>query len=195
VEELSILGQGDPADLVNRFFANYDLPAYARRAREVQDAHENLLARCRSQREEWLQLVRLRVGVLRALAGDWPALRPLLKQDQDLAALQQLHDELAPRLKMPVEPTTSQRALLRALEELRDSMLRFNRRWEEFLPTVDLSRVNHLRDGYNRYFLLEKECAVRSVRLARQGFVRLEPVTVADLATTFPLLLVPNLQA
>jgi len=176
VEEIPIVGRDDPADIVKRFIANYDAPAYARRARAVEDAYDQLIGRCRRQRDEWLALVRLRVGVLRALSGDWQALRALV-DGRALIRLAQLHDELAPQLRVPVEPATSERALTRALDELRESIERFNRRWAEYLPTVDL---------------LEKECVVRSARLARQGFQRLEPLTTEHLAALMPLLPVPH---
>jgi hypothetical protein len=70
---------------------------------------------------------------------------------------------------------------------------RFNRRWEAFLPTVDLTSLNRLREGYNRYYLLEKECAVRSVVVARRGFSPLPPLTQTDLAALLPCLPVPQL--
>jgi hypothetical protein len=73
------------------------------------------------------------------------------------------------------------------------SLQRFNRRWQEFLPTVDLTRVNDLRAGYNRYYVLEKECAVRSAALARRGFTPLEPFTTDQLFALMPLLPVPQL--
>ena len=38
------------------------------------------------------------------------------------------------------------------------------------MPSIDLTHVNKLRDGYNRYYVLEKECALRNVRLAALGF-------------------------
>ena len=81
------------------------------------------------------------------------------------------------RLRMPVPSTRSLRVLRRALHELRASIIRFNERWNAFLPTVDLSELNAQREAYNRYYLLEKECALRSARLARQGFRRLEPLS------------------
>jgi hypothetical protein len=74
------------------------------------------------------------------------------------------------------------------LAELRESLELFNRRWDAFLPTLDLRHVNELRDGYNRYFVLEKECAVRSARVAREGFVPLSPLTVQELFRHLPLL-------
>jgi hypothetical protein len=192
VDEILIPGRDDMHDLVKRFMSHYDAPAYARRARQVQDAYDHLLGRCRRQREEWLPMARLRLGLLRGLAGEWGTLRPLLADDLQIAVLQERETALAPRLRVPVEPTASRRTHEQALQELRESLERFNRRWQEFLGKVDVTRVNELRDGYNRYYLLEKECAFRSPRLARQGFRRLEPLTLDDLAAVLPPLPVPR---
>jgi hypothetical protein len=191
LDEILIPGRDDPQDLVKRFLSHYDAPAYARRARNVQEAYDHLLARCRRQRDEWLFMVRMRLGQLRGLAGEWVALRPMLADDDQVRILHELEGILAPRLRAPVVTTSSARVLARTLEELRDSLERFNRRWQDFLPQVDLTRVNELRDGYNRYYLLEKECAFRSPRLARQGFRRLEPLSHDDLAAALPMLPVP----
>ena len=69
------------------------------------------------------------------------------------------------QIRAHVRPSSSGRVLQRALGELKESIERFNRRWQEFLHQVDLTHVNRLRDGYNRYYLLEKECAVRTFAL------------------------------
>jgi hypothetical protein len=172
----------------------YDVPAYVRRARAVEGAFQDLLARCRAQKEEWAALIRLRVGQLFALAGTPEALQPLLADESDLRQLCQLHAEMAPELRVPVEPTRSRWALRTALGELIDSIERFNRRWEPFLLEQDLSYINELRDGYNLYYVLEKECAMRSPAAARQGFVRLEPLTHAELVEVLPPLAVPRLR-
>jgi hypothetical protein len=71
----------------------------------------------------------------------------------------------------------------------------FNRRWSPFLETVDLTGLNRLRDGYNRFYVLEKECVVRSPRLARQGYLPLPPMTLDELAALFPPLPVPRLKS
>jgi hypothetical protein len=194
VDEILIFGRDDGGNLVKRFMAQYDAPAFARRARQVQEAFDHLLSRCRRQRDDWLGMVRMRLGTLAALAGDWDRLRPWLADVEHVGALRQLHADLAPRLRVPVEPSSSVRVLQRALGELTESIERFNRRWQEFLHQVDLTHVNRLRDGYNRYYLLEKECAVRSARVARQGFRRLEPLTVDGLAGLLPLLPVPQVK-
>jgi hypothetical protein len=192
VDDIPILGRDDPQNLLNEFAAQYDAPAYVRRARNVQQSYEALLARCRKQRDEWLGMVRTRLGLLHALAGDWLALRSWLADDQ-LDILRELHERLQPRLRARIEPTTAPRALRRALDALLESIERFNRRWREFLPTVDLSPVNTLRDSYNRYYLLEKECAVRSYRLAAVGFHKLEPLTIEHMHDELPPLPLPRL--
>lgn len=170
--------------------AQYDAPAYIRRARRVQGAFDDLVETCRRQREEWLGMVRLRLGVLRALAGSWEALRPFRTPEQ-VNELRDLHDTLSPQLRTPVAAATSPRALRRALVELRESVERFNRRWKAYLKTIDLAAINDLRVGYNRYYLLEKECALRSSAVARHGYRPLEPLTHDELADLLPLLPVP----
>lgn len=185
-------GPDEVARMVNQFVAHYDAPAYVRRARGVQDALDGLLARCHRQRDEWLPMVRTRLAVLRALAGDWQQLRPWLADDEQITTLECLVTTLRPRLRGQMEPTSSPRVLRRALQELRESLVRFNRRWQAHLDEVDLSEVNRLRDGYNRYYLLEKECAVRSTSLARQGFTRLPPLTRDDLVSLLPPLPLPQ---
>ncbi len=193
MDEVPILGSNEERQLVNQFLAYHGAPAYVRRAREVEEAFEALLERCRRHREEWLPMVRVRLGTLNALAGEWQRLAPLVT-DGDLEALRRLHEELSPRLRVPVARTSSRRTLRRALRELRESLENFNRRWSAFLETLDLTFVNELRDGYNRYYVVEKECAVRSAALARQGFRPLEPVTVAEVVAALPPLPVPRLQ-
>ena len=137
-------------------------------------------------------MVRIRLGTLHALAGGWERLRRFVA-NEDTERLRELYDELSPQLRVPVEPTTSSRLIRNALAELCDSLELFNRRWSAYLATMDLKEINELRDGYNRYYLLERECAVGSSRLARQQFKRLPPVTVEELLALFPLLQVPGL--
>jgi hypothetical protein len=194
MEEEIILGRDESGEVFKRFLSQYDGPAYVRRARGVQAAAEQLFDHCRRHRAEWLEMARLRISILHALAGDWDNLRPLLADEEQLDILRYLLASLASPLRAPLEPTTSFRSLRRALRELLDSLERFNQRWSAFLMGVDLTAVNELREGYNRYYVLEKECAVRSPRVARHGFVPLQPLTIDDLAAQFPLLPMPRLR-
>jgi hypothetical protein len=193
VDEITIISRDDEKNILNRFAAHYDAPAYARRALRVQQAYEELLSRCRRKRDQWLEMVRLRLGVLRALAEDFSRLSLVAAATEQIDTLRGLHDELQPRLRVPVRPTSSIPQLRQALQDLDQSILRFNRRWHKFVHELDLTAINQLREGYNRYYLLEKECAVRSVRLARQGFARLAPLRAEDLIALLPLLPVLHL--
>jgi len=193
VEDVPITGHDRDERTRGQFIAQFGEPAYARRARRTQEALDAVVRRCRRQRDEWLLMVRIHLGMLRGLAGEWTVLRPLLADDDQVVVLEKLHEELQPRLRVPVARTSSVRKLRSTLRELRTSIEHFNRRWAEFLPTVDLAGVNELRDGYNRYYLVEKECALRSPRVGRHGFRKLEPCTTAELAALLPLLPVPRL--
>lgn len=193
MDEVSIPSRDDSHNSFKELLAIYGAPAFVRRAREVEEALEQLLQRCQRQREEWLLMVRMYLATLKGLAGDWSALRPFVAADEDLAILERLHQELKPALRAPVERTSSPRRLRRALRELCASLESFNRRWQAWIPALDLAHVNKVRDGYNRYYLVEKECALRSARLAREGFVRLAPLTLDELLLLVPLLPVPVL--
>jgi hypothetical protein len=184
------LGRLDNVEL-GQLLSRYDAPAFVRRDRRVREAFERLLDACLRQQDEWLDVVRVRVGSLYALAGEWDSLAPLVADEEQLGILRQLHATLKPELRAPVEPSTSIRILRQAIRELVGSLERLNRRWKQFLQEVDLTEVNALREAYNRYYLLEKECAIRSPRLARRGFRPLEPVTREELAARFPALAIP----
>jgi hypothetical protein len=182
----ALLSGHDEDRLLKQFMGQYDAPAYVRRARHVQAVFDELISLCRARREETLALVRIRLGTLAALAGDWSRVGSLLAHPAHSEILQQLCDCLKPCLRDPIYPTRSRRMLRRAIRELASSMNHFNQRWRELLAKLDLQSVNDARDGYNRYYLLEKECAVRSAVLARQGFRRLEFLTREHLEAMFP---------
>jgi hypothetical protein len=106
--------------------------------------------------------------------------------------LERLWGELKPELQVRIEPTTVEKKLRRALGVLASDIEAFNRRWTAYLPTVDFAAVNQQRADYNRYYVLEKECAVRSLMVARHGFQPLAPLTTADLFEALPILPVPR---
>src|SRR6516164_2390258 len=110
----------------------YDAPGFARRARRIEDADRLLAQHLGQKRTEYLWMVSLRIGQLRALAGDWPALAPLFDKPEALGSLRRLHDELQPVLRLPLEPTRSLRKLRQMLEEMAEAMARFNERWHKY---------------------------------------------------------------
>jgi hypothetical protein len=193
VTETRIPSRDEGREAFNEVLAQYDGPAYLRRARRVQGSYDGLLEQCRQQREEWLGMARVHLGMLRGLAGDWPALADHLADQQQLTVIAELWTTLQPRLRVPVEPTASARALRQAVGELIESLERFNRRWVDFVSGLDLAALNAERADYNRYYLLEKECAVRSPHIARQGYRAQEPLTADVLLAVLPPLRVPRL--
>jgi hypothetical protein len=194
MDELSIQSSCENRWAVQRVLGYFDGPAFVRRALRVREALEHLLERCRQERDQRLTMPRLRLGVLRALAGDWHRLGPLLANENQIGLLKELEKELAPRLRVPVEPTSAEQKLRRALQDLQESLEYFNGQWITYLAKVDRTGVNEAREGYNRYYLLEKECAMGSPRLARQGFQRMAPFTLDDLISLLPTLFVPELR-
>ena len=181
----------DERKIFGQFLGQYGGPAFARRARDVQFTYDALIDACRRQRDEWLTFVRLSLGTLFALAGSSSALAALVESDERLRILEALRDELQPSLRVPPSPTANVRTLRNALAELHDAIGRFNERWQTFIANLDLGNINQLRDRYNRFYLLEKECALGSSRLARQGFQKLQPLTPDDILKIMPLLPAP----
>ena len=168
----------------------FDTPAYMRRARDTEAAWNAVLAACRKQQEAWLEIPRLRFAQLRCLAND--TFSQTLFSHDDARALDTLYDEWQPVLKANIPATRSHRVLRRSADDMITAFRRFNSRWQPFLAEFDLSYVNQCRQGYNEFYVLEKECAVSSPRVARVGFVPLEPVTIGDLQELFPLLPIPS---
>jgi len=81
---------------------------------------------------------------------------------------------------------------VKPLDDLIQSVERFNRRWSKYLNELELDSINQMRRDYNRFYLLEKECALFSSRVASDGFVPLKSLTTADLLAEFPLISIPS---
>lgn len=191
MEDIQLTDKSDQ-QLSQGLLGRFDAPAFARRALQVEAACADLLQRCRRERAERLDMVRLYLGTLQALAVDWAWLGPFLASEEDLNLVRELHGALQPRLRAPVAPARTDRTLRRGLREFLEGLERFNRRWRRFLGEVDLTAVNRLRADYNRWYLLEKECAMGSWRLARTFFMPLEHWTLDTLLQELPLLPVPK---
>jgi hypothetical protein len=184
---------GTPEDrIVQKMIGLFDAPAYLRRARRVQQAYDDLVAMCRRRREQWLDISRTRLAILRAMAGEWSALIPFLTDAGQCPVFTELERELDPQPLCHIERTSSRRPLRKALLELCSSLDRFNDLWRAHLAELCLDSVNEERTKYNRYYVLEKECALRSAPLARKGFTPLEPLNIQEIAALLPELPVPR---
>lgn len=184
--------RNEETELFQQLTRAFDAPAFMRRARNVEAAWQVLIEQCHRQRRKLAEFPMLHLARLIALAGDWERLEVFCSRD-DIAALKAVHEEWSPTLKVPLARAEKHAPIQRALREVADSFERFNARWLAFVRELDLAHINELRDAYNRYYVLEKECATRSARTARAGFTQLRSVTIDDVLREFPPLRVPTI--
>ena len=171
--------------------AAFDTPAFMRRAREMEFVWEHLLERLQMEYGKYLEMPRLRLATLFALLKPSSRIDPEICPDDLFVKLVALNQNWAASLRVPVAPATSERQKQNALNDVYQSFHRFNRRWNEFVNKQDLSRINRLRENYNKYYVFEIDCAFWSTPVAEQGFVPVLPVSTDDLFSQYPLLPVP----
>jgi hypothetical protein len=167
----------------------YDAPAFARRGVDLEYALARLDARCRRERAAMLEMVGLRLRQWAALASG---------AETALQAFARPIDDLWPRVDVPPPTWADRPAPVRKLRavarDLAASVERFNRRWERFILGLDFEPVNRLIDRYNRYYVLEKECTLRSARLAARHFEPKPRVSHEAILGRYPTLPVPELK-
>ena len=167
----------------------FDVPAFARRGQDVEHSRLRLTWRCEKARSGMLDMFRLRLRQW-AAASNGPDLARIVFVEPIDSLWPLSH---APSPKWAARPDSSRR--LRAIgRDIIASSERFNRRWNQYLDTIDLGPINRQIDHYNRYYVLEKECVLGSIRLAARHFVPREFVTLDDLRIEHPLLPVPQLR-
>jgi len=184
------LGEAPPEERL--LFGLGDPPAYLRRGWSVEDAEAQVYKRCAASRDEMLYGVRLRLRFWNRLAQDrrWASARmsPLAQASVADIGRKVFSPGDSTVLPAPVGwglfAAKHWRAFVAAVED-------FNERWQRFLKTFPLDELHRTIDGYNRYYVFEKECAVRSALTARRGFVPRSKPTTEDLLERFPLLPTP----
>jgi hypothetical protein len=166
----------------------FDLPAFARRGQDVEYSLKRLHARCRIQREELLEMVRLRLRQWAKVATGWDDWSEIWCSAVD-SLWAMAHSE-EPRWALRPAPPRQRKAVAR---DLIASVMRFNQRWEQFLEGLNLGPINKSIDQYNTYYVLEKECVMGSPRLAARQFAPVVRVSAASLREEYPMLPVPRL--
>jgi hypothetical protein len=172
---------------INQILGLFDAPAFARRALELEYAIHGLRQRLAREREAMLDMVRLRLRQWASVSSgpdDWVE---VFSASIDSLWLSAGADD--PCWGGRAVPPRRRRA---AARDLVSSVLRFNRRWNDFLERLSLETVNRRIDDYNRYYVLEKECVLGSSRLAAQHFQHRPSLTSEDLMAEFPTLEVPE---
>ena len=171
-----------------RFMLAFDTPAFLRRAQQVAGEWTHLVACCRRERERRLEIPRLRLAQLWEGVPPGSPLRERCAPEATWQELERLYLEWSPTLRTAPPRAHNATDATGLMTAVRNAFARFNRKWRAFVDGVDLAPVNRARESYNKYYVREKECAVRSSRTAREGFTPLVPATTADLLAEAPLL-------
>lgn len=174
-------GEGDA-----RAWASFDTPAYVRRGLTVETEWNTLADKLHRIWTEWTVPVGRLCAQLRHQADGWEAFGPWLASPEDLDLLRRLDQRLDFRLKYPPAKALWLWPLKGSLRRLARMAADLNEAWAKHLGTLDLEPVNRAREQYNRWYLLEKECAMRSTRLAAGGFEAFPRVEANDLINLFP---------
>ena len=169
----------------------FDEPAFLRRARTTRNAWEFLLARAERKRKDWLKMPAIKLGRLYMLSDKFRLLSKYVS-GEDRETLRQQMLELNPKMLRHLPVARDESKIVDELTELIGTYSRFNTRWFAHVCTLNYDRVNELRDGYNKYYVLEKECALMSARTAAAGFQPLLMIGREDVLEVLPLLQIPD---
>ena len=145
-------------------------------------------ARCRLARADRLDMVRVRLRQWARVAtgpDDWTSVFTA-----PIEALWLLSAAEPPQWTSTPAPRHRQFTVGR---DLVTAVERFNRRWTDFVESINLGPANVVIDHYNRYYVLEKECVMGSGRLAARFFTPVTPLTPERLLRDHRLLPVPYL--
>jgi hypothetical protein len=186
-ESLSTLS-GDIETEIKEMMGLFDSPSFARRGLELEGMLRRVDDRCRQARGERLNMVRVRLRQWTRVAAtpdDWAAVFAA-----PIEPLWTLSEAEPPQ--WADTPGLRHRRLAVA-RDLIAAVERFNRRWVDFVESINLAPANLVIDHYNRYYVLEKECVMGSGRLAARFFTPISPLTSERLLQDHPLLPVPVL--
>jgi hypothetical protein len=165
----------------------YDLPAFARRGRDLEATLETVHSLCTRNRESRLEMVRLRLRQWTAQAARDGWVEVFAAPIEPLWCC--VH-ESPPAYAAQSAPLARR---LRCALELVQSVDRFNRQWLSFVDGLNLNPFNQSIELYNRYYTLEKECCLGSHRLALRAFQPVPLLTPARLLERYPALPRPAL--
>ena len=179
---------GDIETEIKEMMGLFDAPAFARRGLELDEMLRRVDGRCWQARLERLEMVHVRLRQWTRVASgpdDWATVFAA-----SIEPLWPLSEAEPPQWAASPVPRHRQLSVAR---DLIASIERFNRRWTEFITSINLSPANGVIDHYNRYYVLEKECVMGSSRLAARFFTPIPPLTPERLLRDHPLLPVPDL--
>jgi hypothetical protein len=168
-------------------FALADRPAYLRRADAVEAERRRLFRKLAADRVQLLFRVRLALKTWNRTLVDHPALSERMSPFA-AETLARLNDAVFVAGESTATPTSVGWAMWapRRWRRLRAAVGDFNAKWRAQLALADASALDRAIESYNRHYVFEKECALRSARLAVLGFAPLPAMTPETLAAEFP---------
>jgi hypothetical protein len=173
---------------VKELMGLFDLPAFARRGQDLEMILKRLHDRCRRSRHGMLDMVHLRLRQWSRAANGPTAWMAVF--GQSIEPLWPLSGVDEPEWADSLAPIRRRRLIA---SDLKNAVLRFNRRWMQFLERLNVEPANAAISQYNRYYVLEKECVMGSPRLAARHFTPIPQLTTKTLANDYPILPVPDL--
>jgi hypothetical protein len=181
--------EGSRGEFLKHLLEQGEEPAFIRRAKAVDEAWNELLDRCQTQRNDMLRWPRMRLAELaRKVGGDWSRLAPLVANGVQVSVMERLHHEWHTQEPSDARSATPWSTLSGLLADFVNSVERFNALWRKHLQDFDLRSINALRADYNRYYPAEKAAAFDSEDIERLGFAPLAPASVEDLLVKYPLI-------
>jgi len=187
IGEDNALLAADEEPLLRQLLGRYDVPAYVRRGLRVEAAIRHFFAQAEAHYRTVAEPLVASARALARLVPGPPAFAQALAAPETAGELEALLQRLAVRLPWGAR-RASQFAIRGAARQLAEAIDRFNRRWLETVQMLDYAAVNREIEGYNRYYLLEKECALRSRHVAARGFRPLRPIDPPTVLARYPLL-------
>ena len=188
--------EGSRRELLKMLVEPGEEPAFLRRARTVDDAWQQLLATCRSQRDEMLKGPQLHLSILAEhVRNDWSQVADYLADAEQFRYFESLYVGWRPHLNFKRGRTIWRRNCRRLVAAFIESADRFDRAWKKSLQQLDLTAMNCLRREFNEYYPVEKACAFDCEQVDRLGFNELSPVTFEMLLEMFPPLEAPRLRS
>lgn len=174
-------------DMVRMLLGRYDVPAYVRRGLRVEAAIRDFFSHAEQCYRELLEPV---IASARALARQISSLDALRQHFPDPGQHQlvlDLYEVFVPDARWR-DGQPQKWPAQAAAQQLTAAIVRFNRRWRARVAELNYDEVNREIEAYNRYYLIEKECALRSRKLAARGFRPLTRIDEAAVLARFPLL-------
>jgi hypothetical protein len=177
------------SDEAKALLAIVDVPAYLRRAQRVEAERNKIGRQVHALRRQATFQLRLHLKVWNRLTLDHAVLRNIMSIAAKNAIID-LNRTLFVENESVSAPASVGWAIgaRRKWRSLRLSLADFNRRWPAIVSGISLDEINQAIEGYNRFYVFEKECAVRSLHTASMGFTPLPAFTHAELLADFPTL-------